>query len=166
MIIVKPLEAENTNHLQEMAKTRDEISRTLNMYESARFVHLLKIFYFRECTHYLRGWMNTVYKSSFSVQKWKPTKKYPNAQMIFDIIWGDSEDSFTDHHTGLVADFNYKGNPDYTDLPYIKGNERSALAFIRDYFLWLSRQLAKDGKVTFPEVIDALNNALRKYPVE
>jgi hypothetical protein len=165
MIFVKPLDVNNTSHLQEMARTRDDISRALNLYESARFVHLLKIFYFREKTQYLRGWMNTVYKSSYSVPKWKPTNKYPDAQMIFDIIWGDYEDCFHDHHAGLVKTFNDKSNPDYADLPYVHADEQGALSFIRDYFLWLVRQLSKKGIVTPSEVIYALNRSLKKHPL-
>jgi hypothetical protein len=80
-------------------------------------------------------------------------------------MWGGCEDSFDSHHKGMLDTFNSKSNEEYCDLPYVHagGNERVAGAFIKDYHLWLARQLPSNGRVSIDEVQDEINKLLKKY---
>jgi hypothetical protein len=172
MIFIKPdhpddwMNIDPETVLQEMAGTPDDIKRVLTQYQGALFEHLLKVFYFRNQDRDLKGWMASIFKCAFRVPRQKSDKKFPSREKIYEILWGIWYDSFPEHHSGWVKDFNDKSNPNYSMLPYIHkgGNEKNAYKFVRQYFLWLSLNLSLTGKVTNEEVSAELQELLRKHP--
>ena len=80
---------------------------------------------------------------------------------------GGAEDSFKEHHSGILHDFNNKSDPEYSGLPYVHagGDPLGAGLFIKNYHLWLARQLSKNGEVTKDDVQNEIKELLRKYPL-
>jgi hypothetical protein len=176
MIIVKPyphpddwMKEDPNFPLQEMSLTRDEVRDKLTRYDGTIFTHLLKLFYFRDFDEYFQNWSAAVFKSAFRVHKIKKANgkdKNPSPEEIYEWMWGGSEDSFDSWHGGFIKDANYKGNPEYKDLSYIYagGNEKSAGSFVKDYHLWLARELSKKGRVSLTDVQNEIKLLFRKYP--
>jgi len=154
--------------LQEMSLGRKDVERKLNQYISVILTHLLKLFYFRNNKDDFNGWTSSIFKCAFSVHKIKNPvgrDKLPDAQTIYNWMWGNSEDSFSDWHKSYLKDFNNKGDPEYRDLPYIHngGDEGMAGEFIKAYHIWLAKQLSTKGKVSKDEVQDEIKDLLKKY---
>jgi hypothetical protein len=176
MILVKPYphpddwqKEDPAIPLQEMSFAKDEVMHKLTRYEDTIFTHLLKLFYFRDFPEYFNNWSITVYKSAFRVHKIKKTNgkdKRPDAEDIYEWMWGDAEDSFDEHHRGILKDFNNKSDPEYQDLPYVHagGDVEGAGLFIKNYHLWLARQLSSKGEVSKDDVQDKIKELLNKYP--
>jgi hypothetical protein len=87
--------------------------------------------------------------------------------MIYDWMWGNNEDVFNSWHDGFIKDANYKANPEYSYLPYInaRGDEKGAGNFVKDYHLWLARELSKNGKVSLSDVQDEIKLLFKKYSI-
>jgi hypothetical protein len=157
--------------LQEMAFPPDKVEQRLTRFDGTIFTHLLKLFYFRDFTDYFHNWTTAVFKSAFRVDKLSSPprlkNKLPPAQMIYDWMWGNNEDVFDSWHDGVIKDANYKANPEYTYLSYINagGDEKGAGNFVKDYHLWLARELSKKGRVSLKDVQDEIRLLFRKYPV-
>jgi hypothetical protein len=176
MIIVKPLHPDGWMHenpeavLQEMAFPRKKVEDHLVRYSGALFTHLLKIFYFRNNHHDLRGWVVTVHKCVFSLPKVKAPKGKKDYRLstesIYELLWGEWNDDFPAIHTGMLKDFNYKDNPEYANLPYIYagGDVNRAEGFLKDYYIWLAKNLSAKEKIILSEVQDEIKGLLRKYP--
>jgi hypothetical protein len=157
--------------LQEMSRPLKFVQDDLRKYEGAMFTHLLKIFYFRDDTRYLRGWIITVHKCVFQTFKVKAPKGKKDYRLstedIYEILWGSRVDVFPEHHDGMLKDFNTKSNPEYSDLPYIHkgGNVEQAEAFLKGYYIWLAKNLSTKERITFDDVKDEIMTLLKKYPV-
>jgi hypothetical protein len=157
--------------LREMSFPRKEVENQLSRWVDTLHTHLLKIFYYRDDTRNMRGWIVTVYKCAFRTAKVKAPKGKKDyilsAEDIYELLWGGWNDTFAGFHRGTLEDFNCKSNYEYADLPYIHagGNERSAHDFFRDYFVWLARQLSEKGKVNLDDVRSKIEALLRKYPL-
>jgi hypothetical protein len=180
MIIVKPRSSlhpddwqyENPDvPLQEMAYPRKKVEFDLTKFEETMFTHLLKIFYYRDFEQYLRGWIVTVFKCAFRMHKVKAPKGkkdyFLSAEDIYELLWGGRIDVFLSHHDGTIKDFNYKANPEYAYLPYVHagGDVEGAEQFMKAYYIWLARNLSKNGKVTLADVQYEIETLLRKYPL-
>jgi hypothetical protein len=177
MILVKPYphpddwqKADPSIPFHEMSSPKDTIRQDLRQYHGAIFTHLLKLFYFRDYSRYFNNWTNTVFKGAFQVSKEKKKNgkdKWPDAEDIYEWMWGSWEDSFDAHHEGMLSNFNNKSDYEYQNLPYVHagGNEEQAGLFIKDYHLWLARQLSAKGKVSKDDVQDKIRELLRKHPL-
>jgi hypothetical protein len=177
MILVKPYphpddwqKEDPALPLQEMSYSKDKVWQLLTRYDNTIFTHLLKLFYFRDFPQYFNNWSIAIFKSAFRVHKIKNPKgkdKLPNAEDIYYWMWGGAEDSFKEHHSGILHDFNNKSDPEYSDLPYIHagGDPLGASSFIKDYHLWLARQLSLKGEVSKVDVQDKIKELLRKHPL-
>jgi hypothetical protein len=177
MILVKPyphpddwMKEDPSLPLQEMSLAKDEVMRKLTRYDDTIFTHLLKLFYFRDFPQYFNNWSIAVFKSAFRVHKIKNPKgkdKLPDVEDIYYWMWGGAEDSFDAHHRGMLRNFNNKGDEEYRDLPYVHagGNEEQAGLFIKNYHLWLAKQLASKGEVSKDDVQDKIKELLKKHPV-
>jgi hypothetical protein len=178
MILIKPyphpddwMKEDTSLPLQEMSFAKDEVMHKLTRYEDTTFTHLLKLFYFRGFPEYFNNWSIAVYKSAFFVHKIKKAQgkdKWPDAEDIYAWLWQDPwEDMFDTMHRGLLRDFNNKNDPEYQDLPYVHagGDEKGAESFLKDYYVWLARQLSKNGKVDNVAVQDKIGELLKKHPL-
>jgi hypothetical protein len=178
MILVKPYphpddwqKEDPSVSLQEMAYPKDKVWQLLTRYEDTTFTHLLKLFYFRDFPEYFNNWSIAVYKSAFFVHKIKKAHgkdKWPDAEDIYDWLWKSPwEDMFDTMHSGILKDFNDKSDPEYQNLPYVHsgGDEEGAREFMKNYYIWLARQLSKNGKVTKDDVQDKIKELLRKHPL-
>jgi len=156
--------------LTEMSVSREDMKKILYVYHyNPRFWHLLKLFYFRDNQRDFNGWTTSVWKGLASIPKLKNPNgkdKLPDAQFIYNWVWGNFEDSFEDWHEGALKDFNDKSNPEFRDLLYIhaRGDADTAGAFVKEYHLWLAKKLAKQGWVTKADVQSEIEELLRKYP--
>jgi hypothetical protein len=153
--------------LNEMAYPSKQLEDKLMQGENISIEHLLKIYYFRD-SKYFNGWASSVYHAMMRTYKDSSNhNKFPNAENIFDWIWGKQEDCFKDvtHPIWLKA-FNDKSDQQYQGLPYIHagGDPEGAMKFIHDYYIWLAKELSKSGKVDLPDVKSILQRLLRKYP--
>jgi hypothetical protein len=65
-------------------------------------------------------------------------------------MWGRWEKLLDTEHTGFLRDVNDKSNPSYQYLSYthVGGNEENV--GIKNYHLWLARNLSKKGLIFFP----------------
>jgi len=161
---------DDTN-LQEMSLSRKEIERKLSLWSDVIYTHLLKLYYFRNDKHDFYGWCISVYKCAFHVDTLKSPNgkaKRPDAQTIYNWMWGCHEDSFYDWHKGTLKDFNNKGDPEYKNLPYIHGGGDviGSGAFIKAYHIWLSEELSKKGSVTTTDVQNKIKELYKDYPFE
>jgi hypothetical protein len=57
--------------------------------------------------------------------------------------------------------------PGYKYLPYVHagGNEKNAGEFIKEYHLWLAKELSVKERIFLPDVQDEIKLLLKKYPV-
>jgi hypothetical protein len=154
--------------LQEMAYPLDKVERKLTVCEDNVFIHLLKIFYFRDFPEYFNNWASTVaqMRMTYKVKKGKGKDQYPDRETILEWIWTGRIDSFNDHHRGLVADFNYKANPEYKDLPYVHkgGDPLNAAKFMAGYYEWLATELSQKGNVKLADIQTKVKDLLDKHP--
>ena len=157
--------------LQEMSRPLKDVRNNLMRYEDPLFDHLLKIFYFRNETQYIRGWIVTVHKCAYKTDKVKAPKGKKDQRLspedIYEILWASRADSFNGYHEGLLKDFNYKGNPEYSDLPYVHhgGDVEQAEQFMKGYYIWLAKNLSTKEKISFNDVQDEIKILLKKYPI-
>jgi hypothetical protein len=178
MIFVKPyphpddwMKEDPSIPLQEMASSPEKIEADLIKYGGTLLEHLLKLFYFREFEEYFNNWSTAVFKSAFRVPKLNSPprlkNKLPPAEMVYKWMWEDWEDSFDTQHSGFINDANYKTNPEYKYLPYIHagGDEVGAGQFVKDYHIWLARQLSKKGRISLTDVQDEIKLLFKKYPL-
>jgi hypothetical protein len=153
---------------QEMAYPLDKVLDKLLAKEDVVFDHLLKLFYFRDFSDYFNNWTSSVAKMDrvYKVNKGKGKDCYPDAQIILDWLWNKRTDCFESHHDGMIKNFNYKSNPEYSKLPYIHsgGDAESAAKFMGDYYLWLAKKLSQNGRITVAEVQEEIKRLFRKYP--
>ena len=174
MVIVNPthpddwMKNDDTN-LQEMSRPEKDVERTLSQWCEVIYTHLLKLYYFRDNQRDFRGWCISVWKGAIKVDKVKNPKgkdQLPDAQTIYDWMWGCHEDAFPDWHKVDIKGFNNKSDPDYQDLPYIHagGDVETAGDFIKAYHIWLAKELSKNGKVDKTDVQDQIKELLDKYP--
>jgi hypothetical protein len=173
MIITNPPSFEPSydnfvSQLYEMAYPLDKVERNLTAYQTNVFTHLLKLFYFRDFPDYFNNWTSTVAQMRMvhKVKKGKGKDQFPDAETIFEWVWMGRVDSFSEHHRGVVGDFNYKGNPEYKDLPYIHkgGDPLNAEKFMAGYYEWLATELSKKGNVRLTDIQKKIEELLRKYP--
>jgi hypothetical protein len=178
MIIVKPYphpddwqKEDPSLPLQEMSYPENKVWQLLTQYEGTTFTHLLKLFYFRDFPEYFNNWSVAVYKSAFFVHKVKKAHgkdKWPDAEDIYAWLWANPwGDMFDAMHSGTLKDFNNKSDPEYQNLPYVHagGDEEQAESFLKDYFIWLARQLSSKGKVSKDDVQDKIKELLKKHPL-
>jgi hypothetical protein len=178
MIIVKPyphpddwMKEDPKIPLQEMAYPPEIVRQKLTQYENTTFIHLLKLFYFREFTDYFNNWSIAVFKSAFRVSKLSSPprlkNKNPPAEMIYEWMWGGWEDSFDQQHAGFIRGANDKSDPSYQKLSYIHqgGDESGAYEFMKAYYIWLAKELSKNGQVTKKDVQDEIKFLFKKYPL-
>lgn len=174
MIVIKPahpdawMDYDKLPLLNEMSLPRKEIERMLLQNYEVRYTHLLKLFYFRHNVRDFNGWSTSVWKVIISLPKIKNPigkDKLPDAQFIYEWLWGNLEDSFSNWHRVTLRGFNTKSDPEYKDLPYIHagGDEETAAEFVKAYHIWLAKQLSKDGKVEKTDVQDEIKELLKKY---
>jgi hypothetical protein len=171
MIIIKhPIfcSANENSTMQEMAYPADKVEQKLSAFEEVVFDHLLKLFYFRDFSEYFNNWTSSVsqMRRVYKISKGKGKDRFPDAQTILDWVWNNRVDCFEDHHRSTIKDFNYKGNPDYSKLPYIHSGGKPDVAgkFMGDYYYWLAINLSKKGSVTLPEIQDKIRELFHKYP--
>jgi len=152
--------------LNEMSVTRSRLEAVLGQYHFVIYWHLLKLFYFRNNTQqYFNNWCTSVWKGLASIPTLKKAygkDKLPGAQFIYDKAWGDYSDSFERWHKSTLDDFNDKSNPEFRDLPYIHagGDCETAELFVKDYYIWLAKELEKKGKISLSEVRDKIKELL------
>jgi hypothetical protein len=171
MILVKYPNLDPTDKnptMQEMAYSADKVEQKLTAFEEVVFDHLLKLFYFRDFSEYFNNWTSFVaqMRRVYKISKGKGKDRFPDAQTILDWIWNNRVDSFEDHHQGIIKDFNYKGNPEYSNLPYVHngGKPDTVGKFMADYYYWLAKELSKKGIVTLPEIQNKIKELFHKYP--
>ena len=177
MVILKPTHPDDWmkndgSIIQEMAVPRKDMARLLGQWHSIIYRHLLKLFYFRENLRDFNGWSISVWKCMSDIPELKGVtgkNKWPDAQFIYNNMWGCYEDAFFDGwHKGTLKDFNYKGDPEFSGLPYVHagGNVETAGEFIKEYHIWLAKELSKKGKVSKGDVQDKIKELLDKYPYQ
>jgi len=174
VVVVNPthpddwMKNDDTN-LQEMSRPKKDVERILSQWYEIIFTHLMKLYYFRDNERDFHGWCTSVWKGAIKVDKVKSPKgkdQLPDAQTIYDWMWGCHEDVFPDWHTGDLKDFNNKSDPDYQDLPYIHagGDVEIAGEFIKAYHIWLAKELSSKGRVSLVDVQDQIKELLDEYP--
>ena len=141
---------------------KDILSKLYNLSEREK-EHLLKLYYYRDKRTEIRGWVKEVRAYLGSVSRQKEDNKFPSAQLIYDTVWGDDLKEFPAFHMACVESFPYDVDSRGNTLPSVIF-DRKAQDFCGDYILWVSKVLSRKGVVSFPEVMEKIEELWDKYP--
>ena len=155
--------------LLEMSKPAKDIKKDILAGEKILFLHLLKLFYFRDNNRDFAGWVITctgIVTDLKKVKKAKGKDKPFSSQEIFNIFWDERSKKFSTDHKKCIIEFNNKANPSYKYLPSVKANEEKARLFIKDFYKWLSDNFARINKdIKATDAGNVIKMLWKKYKV-
>lgn len=149
--------------LKEFAQPRRVILAKLYNHSEREKEHLLKLYYYRDLKTEIRGWIKEVRAYLGSVSKQKENNKFPSAQSIYNIVWGNDLKDFYRFHRACVESFPYEEDEAGNTLPSVILDKR-AQDFCGDYIYWVSGVLSKEGEVSFPRIMSKIEDLWDKYP--
>lgn len=153
-------------YFRELARKRSEVLGDIRNHRIVLVEHLLKLYYYRDFTGCLDGWIDEVKAFLGDVSKIKTMKgkdRFPTPTEIYDEAWGDDLDNISNRHDMYISDFPRKKDKYSGFLPRVK-KDPSAEEFCDDYIKWVSEILSHRGVVTKEEVESKIEKLWEKYP--
>lgn len=149
-----------TTQLYELASSWKDLSQVVNSYVAIRQAHLIKLYYYRDEKNYeynFKGWVASAKKGLEHVSKLKKGNKLPSWEKLYEIAWGNWEDTFDNFHKGIIKDLNKK----YTDFQKIEILDfDGVLEFGRKFNQWICKKLSIMGKVNQEETEEKIKELL------
>ncbi len=142
------------------ADIRREVLRDAKSYNNVRIEHLLKLFYYRQDERDKMGWIRTVTKSPFTIDRMKGNHKFPSAKDIYHELWLVKADIFSSIEKGAFLSFE-----DITDYPVPSSTSSNSYKFCEDYHKWMSEYLSTNGVMVLSDVKSEIDSLLAKYPI-
>lgn len=149
--------------LKEFAQPKKAILTKLFNHSEEEKEHLLKLYYYRDLTRYLNGWLREVRAYLGSVSRQKENSKFPSFEDIYDVVWKNDEKEFKKFHQDSVDSFPYMEDEQGDCLPPVTLDPK-AEGFCRDYIRWVSKILSQTGGVSIPLVKEKIEELWQKYP--
>lgn len=143
----------------EFVRSRKDIMNKLYANSDNYIEHMIKLYIWRyqpEANH----WKTEIISFYRNIYRTKGSNKYLSSQDIYKCIFGSYEDVFDEQLSNQVDWLNYSNR----ELPKVLSiNKKDVHMFIREYSLWLSNKLPKEGSIAPSEASDLLDNLLDKY---
>ena len=147
------------SHFMEMSYKLKDILFKIDSFSSVRQAHLIKLYYYRNQTHYaenFKGWVASARKGYDNVPKVKGTNKFPTFQDLYD-LWINMEDAFDEFHTGIVNDLNHY----YTDFEKITEIDYDGVKkFVSEFNRWACELISKKGHIEYLETENKIKELL------
>jgi hypothetical protein len=159
-------ETYDLQQVREIADSPASIEMKLSHGEDIRDLYLLAVYFFRNFSDYVDGWVNTVFKLAIRVNKDNRTNRWPNKDFLYNVLFGKAEDAFSEHLRAFISAFNNKRDPDYTELPIITSYDKNVVfSFCKEYYGWLASELSTKGSMVIEDVRSQISDLLKKYPL-
>lgn len=153
-------------YFRELARKRAEVMGDIRNHRTVLVEHLMKLYYYRDFTDCLDGWIDEVKAFLGDVSKIKMVKgkdRFPTSVEVYNEAWGYDLDNMSTRHNMYISDFSKKKDKYGGFLPKVR-KDPTAEKFCDDYIRWVSGILSKTGVVTKEEVESEIEKLWWKYP--
>ena len=121
--------------------------------------NLIVLFIWRDSINY-NYWLNELYESCHSIDKYKFSNKFLTYKEILQEIWLSWEDCFYER---INSDIIYLENKENRKAPEFSKN--NLYDFIKTYCEWLAQKSSNRGYVTIDDVKIIINELLNTYSI-
>lgn len=130
--------------LAEMAQTWPKMRLDIMSCDGIRWLHLLKMFYYRAYKGCHDGWIASARKGLDKIPKLKSSNRYPDADTLYALLWKDQEDIIDDFQRNCVGEL----RSEYPDLPKIgKIDYQGVRAFFSKFIKWECGRIERNGGI-------------------
>lgn len=139
--------------INEMAKPTQQVMREIYNSEEQRIQNLMMIYIYGGQT--VGHWIDELFGACHKVSRLKSSNKFPSQAQLEDWLWYSWADSYYDWLLALIDAIEIKERRRVGEF-----DKEELYKFMRDYSLFLAKELSSYGQITHKKVEEFILNEL------